>query len=154
MIRPRQRPRAERPARPTRRLRVRRVVVVLLAAALTAWLVGAARAPSTGAVERPLLWLLAVLLPVHVLAFQLDGIRWLTSSSRLPPKLRAAAALVALCASPMVLYPLGLLALAMSLVAGGTASPALAVTGLVMLLPIIAIGVIALMFIAGRYKGG
>lgn len=150
----RDRAKAERQARHAQRLRVRRVILVLLAAALTAWLIGAARQPSSGPVERGLLWLLAILLPIHVLAFQLDGIRWLTASPRLPQKLRAAAALIALCASPMVLYPLGLLAIAVSLFSGGAASPALAVTGLVLLLPIIAIGVILLMFIAGGYKGG
>jgi hypothetical protein len=127
-----------------------RIVLCAVVAALAAWLLQAARAPSSGVVERVLLLVLAVLLPVHLVLWQLGGIRLL---DRLP-QLRGSLALLALAASPIVLYPLGLVAIAVSVFAGGTASPALALTGTLMLSPIIALVLIALMFILGRYKGG
>ncbi len=151
---------AARAARPSgaspkhrRRLLLFRLALCVVVAALVSWLVGAARAPSSGVLERGLLWLLAALLPVHLVLWQLGGISLL---DRVPGRrrLKAAVALVALAASPMVLYPLGLVAVALSLFAGGTASPALAVTGTLVLSPLLALGLIAAMFILGRYKGG
>jgi hypothetical protein len=55
----------------------------------------------------------------------------------------------------MVLYPLGALAVLVAmLTGGGAAAPALTVAGLLMLSPIFAILLVALMFILSGYKGG
>ena len=98
--------------------------------------------------------LIAVLLPLHLVLWQLGGIKLLDRTRGWPRPVLAAVALAALAASPMVLYPLGLIAIAVALFSGGAAGPALAVTGGLMLSPIIALLVIALMFVLGGYKGG
>jgi hypothetical protein len=120
-------------------LTVRRVILSALILALAAWLVRAAMAPSSGPVERVLLLLLAILLPLHLVFFHLGGTRLLELMRGWPRPFQAVVAYVALAASPMVLYPLGLIALAVSLFAGGAATPALAVAGGLMLAPIVLI---------------
>ena len=82
------------------------------------------------------------------------GIKLLDRSKTLPKPMRTFVALSALAASPMVLYPLGLIAVAVALFSGGAAGPALAVTGGLMLSPIIAMLAIALLFVLSGYKGG
>jgi hypothetical protein len=139
--------------RPPRRLTVRRTILSALILSLAAWLVSAANAPSSGPIERILLLLLAVLLPLHLVFFQLDGMRLLERTRGWPRALRAAALCLALAASPMVLYPLGLIAIAVSLFAGGAATPALAVAGGLMLAPIVLIlGLGLLMALAHKLR--
>jgi hypothetical protein len=145
---------ADRASRHARKLRVRRIIVVAIAAVLTIWLASAAQSPASGPIERVLLLAIALLVPLHVVAFQLDGYRILDRKG-IPRRLRGALAVLMLCASPMVLYPLGLIALLVSLFSGGgAAAPALAVSGLVLLSPIILLLAIALMFALHGYKGG
>lgn len=103
---------------------------------------------------RALMWLVAALLPLHLFFWQLGGINLIDRFPAAPRQAKAAVALIALGASPMVLYPLGLLAVAASFFAGGAATPALAVSGVLLLSPIIAIVLIALMFILSGRKGG
>jgi hypothetical protein len=92
---------------------------------------------------------------LHVFVWQLGGHHLLDNGVKIPRKLKGALALVMLGVSPMVLYPLGLIALLVSFfVGGGAAAPALAVTGLVLLSPIIMLLGIALMFALHGYKGG
>ncbi|MFL6735320.1 MAG: hypothetical protein ACJ8EY_11590 [Sphingomicrobium sp.] len=135
-----------------RRLLVRRVILSGLILALTMWLIGAAQAESSGPVERILLRVLAALLPIHLFFWQLEGIRLIDRARKLAKPLAIAVAYLALASSPMVLYPLGLLAVVVSLFGGGgAAAPALAVTGTLMLSPIIAIILIALMFMTSRH---
>ncbi len=90
----------------------------------------------------------------HVVVFQLEGLHLFDRIRTWPRPLAVPAALLAMAATPMVLYPLGLLALGVALVAGPPAAPALAVSGLLVLSPLIAIAVIALMVVVGRHKGG
>ena len=152
---PRPHLRPERLAKHKRRLLVRRIVLSALIVGLSTWLAAAAQSPTSGLVERLLLWLLAVLLPLHLVFWQLDGIRLLDRGRGLPKPLKIVIAYTALGSSPMVLYPLGAIAIVVALVSGGgAATPALAVSGLLMLSPIFAIVIIALMFMASGYKGG
>jgi CheY-like chemotaxis protein len=137
------------------RLRVRRVIVSALVIVLSAWLANAALSPSSGLVEQFVLLLMAVLLPLHLVFFQLDGIRILDRIRHWPKPFKLTLVLLAMAASPLVLYPVGLIAILVAIFAGGgAAAPALAVTGTLMLSPIIAIFVIALMFMLSGYKGG
>ena len=151
---------AQRPRRPVppghaRRLLINRTILSVLILGLTAWLAAAALAPSSGPVERFFLILIATLLPIHLVMWQLGGINILDRMPRWPRKAKAAVALVALAAGPMVLYPLGAIAVLVAIFSGGgAAAPALTVTGLLMLSPIIAMVVIALMFALSGYKGG
>jgi hypothetical protein len=150
-------PRARRPVSPAhkRRLLITRLILSALILGLTAWLIAAARSPSSGPLERALLWLIAVLLPIHLVMFQLNGIMLLDRLPRRPRQLKAAVALIALAASPMVLYPLGAIAVLVAIFSGGgAAAPALTVTGLLMLSPILALLLIAVMFALSGYKGG
>ena len=135
-----------------RRQRVFRLLFSALVLGLSAWLVSAALSPSSGWVERPLLLLIAVLLPLHLVFFHLNGIKVLDRIRGWPRPLKSIVAIVALAASPMLLYPLGLIAIGVSLFAGDAATPALAVTGGLMLSPIIAIVLLGVMFALGRHK--
>jgi hypothetical protein len=135
-------------------LRVRRFIMCVLAAVLTAWLLGVAMSPSTGLVQRVLLLAIAVLIPIHVVMWQLEGSRLLGRMRGWPRPVAVSVALVALAASPMVLYPLGLIAVAVSLFSGGASAPALAVSGVLLLSPLILLFLIAMMFVIGGHKGG
>ena len=150
-------PRPDREAQASawaKRLRVRRFILCVLASILTAWLVGAAMSPSAGMVQRVLLWAIAVLVLIHVVMWQLEGIKLLDRMRGWPKPATASVALIALAASPMVLYPLGLIALAVSLFSGGASAPALAVSGVLLLSPIILLFLIAMMFVIGGHKRG
>ena len=147
-----QRPRRPVSQRHARRLLIFRLILSALILGLSAWLVAAARAPSSGPVEQIFLLVIAVLLPLHLVMWQLGGFRIL---DRLPRRLKAPVALIALAASPMVLYPLGALAVLVAIFSGGgAAAPALTVTGLLMLSPIFALVLIAILFALSGYKGG
>jgi hypothetical protein len=143
---------AGRKARHARKIAFRRVLLSLVVLALAAWLVAAANAPGTALPIRALLLLIATLLPIHLLFWQWEGTKRIGGSSW-PRPLKVTMMLVALAASPMVLYPLGLIAVGASLFAGGSATPALAVSGGLMLSPLILLFLIALMFVLGRRKG-
>lgn len=145
----------ERPGRSPRHRRRQlrfRLVLSVLILGLSAWLVGAALSPTSGWLERPLLLLIAALLPLHLWFYHLNGTAVLHRMRGWPRPIQGAVAMVALAASPMLLYPLGLMAIAVSLFAGDAATPALAVTGLLMLSPIIAIVLLGLMFALSRHK--
>jgi hypothetical protein len=138
-----------------RRLQIHRAILSLLILGLSVWLVGAAQSATSGPIERALMYLIAVLLPVHLVVFQLEGVRLLDRIRDWPKPLIKTIALLMLAASPMVLYPLGVIALLVAIFSGGgAAGPVLTVTGLLMLSPIIVLILIALMFIASGYKGG
>ena len=142
-------------ARHQRRLAVRRVIVSVLIVGLSIWLAGAAQAPGTGLVQRVLLLVIAALLPLHLFFWQLGGIKLVDAAKRVAKPLAILLVFLALGTSPLVLYPLGLVAVLVALATGGgAATPALAVSGLLMLSPIILILAIALMFMASGYKGG
>ena len=151
---------AQRPRRPVspghaRRLLIHRLVLSALILGLSVWLVGAAQSATSGPIERALMYLIAVLLPVHLLVFQLEGVRLLDRIRDWPKPLIKAVALLMLAASPMALYPLGAIAVLVAIFSGGgAAAPALTVTGLLMLSPIFALLLIALMFALSGYKGG
>ena len=145
----------ERQAKHWRRLRIRQVIVSALILILAGWLVLAARSPSSGPIERTLLILIATVVVVHLLVWQLDGARLLSRMRNWPKAIVTPVALLMLASSPMVIYPLGALAvLAAMLSGGGAAAPALTAAGLLMLSPIFAILLIALMFVLSGYKGG
>ena len=147
--------RRERSSKHKRRMLIHRIVLSALIIALSTWLAAAAQSPSSGIAERVLLLLLAVLLPLHLIFWQLEGIKLLDRARKVARPLAVAVAYVALACSPMVLYPLGAIAVLVALVSGGgAATPALAVSGLLMLSPIFALVIIALMFMASGYKGG
>jgi hypothetical protein len=135
-----------------RRRAIGRAVVSVIILSLTAWVAGAALAPSTGPIARVLLLVIAVLLPLHLVFWQLNGMRVLDRMKGWPRPTRASVAMVGLAASPMTLYPLGLLAVVVALFSGGVATPALAVTGVLMLSPILAIVVLGLMFTVSRHR--
>ena len=124
----------------------------LLVAALTAWLAGAALSPQTATLPRVLLLALAVLLPLHLVLWHLGGIKLIDELRSWPKPLQMPLVFLGLGTSPIVLYPLGLLALLVALFSGDVAGPALAVTGVVMLSPIIAIVGIAVMFMLGSKR--
>src|SRR4051794_8674757 len=116
--------------RHAQRLRGRRIVLAVVAVMLSGWLAGAAQSPSSGLIERILLLAIAVMIPLHVMFWQL-GFGVLDRATRWPRPLALPIALLALATSPMVLYPLGAIAVLVSLFAGGgAATPALAVSGL------------------------
>jgi hypothetical protein len=150
-------PRLPRTPSPTHRRRslIHRTVLSILILSLSAWLVNASLAASSGPIERALMLLIAVLLPIHLVMWQLDGIKLLDRLPHWPRQLKGVVALIALAAGPMVLYPLGAIAVLVAIFSGGgAAAPALTVTGLLMLSPIFAIILVALMFALSRYKGG
>lgn len=147
--------RRERSAKHKWRMLIHRTILSALIIALSTWLAAAAQSPTSGIVERVLLLVLAVLLPLHLIFWQLEGIRLLDRARKFPRPVAIVIAYTALACSPMALYPLGAIAIVMALVSGGgAATPALAVSGLLMLSPIFAIVIIALMFMASGYKGG
>jgi hypothetical protein len=133
---------------------ITRVIMAVIIMALTVWLVGAARSPGITPGTQVLLAVLAVILPLHLILWQLGGVKLLDRMRSWPKPIIAAATLLMLASSPMVLYPLGLLAVVLAAFAGGIAGPALAVTGTVMLLPIFLLVGIALLFVISGYKGG
>jgi hypothetical protein len=138
-----------------RRLRNRRIIVSALIVGLTLWLAGAALAHSSGPIEKALLLLMATLLPIHLVMWQLGGMNHLNQARGSPRALQVAVALIALGSSPLVIYPVGALAVLVAIFSGGgAAAPALTVTGLLMLSPIILLLLIALLFVASGYKGG
>jgi hypothetical protein len=147
--------REERAVKHRRRLRIRQVILSALILSLAGWLVIAARSPSSGPIERILLILIAIVVVIHLVVWQLDGVRLLSRMRGWPKAIATPVALLMLAASPMVLYPLGALAVLVAILSGGgAAAPALTVAGLLMLSPIFAILLIALMFILSGYKGG
>jgi hypothetical protein len=77
---------------------------------------------------------------------------WRTAATSWPRWFKAAIAYAGLASSPLTLYPLGLLAVIVALFSGGAAGPALAVSGLLMLSPILAILGIGLMFALGSRR--
>ena len=138
-----------------RRLLATRLILSAVIVGLSVWLAGAAQSPSSSLIESALLLLLAALLPIHLFFWQLGGIKLLDRARRLPRPLAIVIAYAALASSPMVLYPLGALAVVVALFAGGgAATPALAVSGLLMLSPIFLIVGIGLLFVLSGYKGG
>lgn len=138
-----------------RRLLIHRTILSALIFGLSVWLVGAAQSPTSGPIERALMLVIAVLLPIHLVMWQLGGVRLLERMRSWPKPLVKVIALLLLAASPMVLYPLGAIAVLVAIFSGGgAAAPALTVTGLLMLSPILLMLVIALMFIVhGRKRG-
>ena len=110
-------------------------------------------APATGPIAGGLMVLIAFLLPIHLVLWRLGGIRLLQRMQQWPRPVRASFGLLAMAASPMVLYPLGLLAVIVALVTDGGAGSALAVAGGLMILPVIAIFAVGLLFALSRTKG-
>jgi hypothetical protein len=130
-----------------------RVVLASIVVVLAAWLITTSMAPATGLFTRGLMLLIACLLLVHLVLWQFGAISVVERVKRWPRPLAVAFGLLAMASSPMAIYPLGLLAVVVALITGGTAGSALGVAGGLMILPVVAIFAIGLLFALSRHKG-
>jgi hypothetical protein len=137
----------DREAKHKRRLRARRAILALCTAALVAWLVASALSPEIDFAARFLLFLLAALVGLHVVFWQLSGHSWW---SRLPRPMDRVLTLLALATAPVVLYPVGMIAVVAAFSIGGAAWPALATAGALILSPIVAIVLLGVAFALSR----